>query len=465
VDEVKAGVGDLPGYYAYPARLHVRMGEPAASFDLVERGRARLFLDQLARGRVEVRQGASSALIQREQDLRADLASFESRLRAELSRPSNDRRGDVIAQLGDELASRQSEYSDLLARIELEDPEYASLASIEPLTLSDVQVLLNAETTLLSYFVARDFTLVHVITRDDLFAVELPVGADELWTMVGDQPWARPNGSLDGLAAIGDALVAPIRDRLRTPVVGIIGHQMLHYVPFGALRDGGPYLGDVLTLFDLPSASVLPYVQAKSRRAAADGVPLVMAPGSVSGFAPLPFTESEARFVASQLGAEPVLGQAATESALKTASGRVRVLHIASHGEYNERNPLFSRLILTPGGGDDGSLEVREVYGLDLSRTNLVVLSACETNVGRQIGGDEIVGLTRAFIYAGAPTVVSSLWTVNDRATAIFMAAFYESIGGGASKPAALQAAQQRTPREYSHPYYWAGFVLTGSPD
>jgi CHAT domain-containing protein len=92
------------------------------------------------------------------------------------------------------------------------------------------------------------------------------------------------------------------------------------------------------------------------------------------------------------------------------------------------------------------------------------VLSACETQLGAQSRGDDLVGLTRAFLYAGAPTVIASLWSVNDQATAVLMAAFYRHLRAGASKAQALQAAQAETRAAYPHPYYGAAFVLTGDP-
>ena len=126
--------------------------------------------------------------------------------------------------------------------------------------------------------------------------------------------------------------------------------------------------------------------------------------------------------------------------------------------------PLFSRILLSPDGRNDGSLDVAEVYGLDLARTDLVVLSACETQLGAQSRGDDIVGLSRAFIYAGTPSVVGSLWSVNDRATAVLMTALYQRLAEGMNKAEALQAAQAETRARFPHPYYWAAFVLTGDP-
>ena len=110
----------------------------------------------------------------------------------------------------------------------------------------------------------------------------------------------------------------------------------------------------------------------------------------------------------------------------------------------------------------DGWLTVGEVYGLDLSQADLVVLSACQTNLGELSAGDELVGLTRAFFFAGTPTVVASLWSVEDEATALLMERFYTHLRDGTGKAEALRQAQLEVREEHPNPYYWAGFVLSG---
>jgi CHAT domain-containing protein len=262
------------------------------------------------------------------------------------------------------------------------------------------------------------------------------------------------------LAQLSAWLVSPVRERLRTPVVGIIPSDVLHYVPFAALRDGDTYLGETHTLFHLPSASTLPYIAAK--RKAQPGELVALAQSQAAGLPSLRFADGEAQEVAALYGARAVTGDAATESAFRSAAGGAGILHLAAHGELNSTAPLFSRIFLAPEGESDGSLTVQEVYSLDLRRADLVVLSACETVLGEQSRGDDIVGLNRAFIYAGAPTVVASLWSVNDLATSVLMTAFYRGLQGGLSKAEALQAAQAETRAVFPHPFYWAAFVLTG---
>jgi hypothetical protein len=141
------------------------------------------------------------------------------------------------------------------------------------------------------------------------------------------------------------------------------------------------------------------------------------------------------------------------------------VLHIASHAAFNPIAPLQSGLYLAADDANDGVLHLDEVYGLNLAATDLVVLSACQTNVGEVSPGDDVLALNRAFLFAGAPTVIASLWNVDDEATSILMTHFYGYLAEGRGKAEALRQAQidLRAERpEYAHPFYWAAFVLNG---
>jgi CHAT domain-containing protein len=161
-------------------------------------------------------------------------------------------------------------------------------------------------------------------------------------------------------------------------------------------------------------------------------------------------------------------GSEASEDAFRRGAPTNRVLHLATNGVLNKPNPLFSYIALASGGGEDGRLEVHEVFGLSLA-AELVVLSACQTGLGSGAladvpAGDEWVGLTRAFLHAGAAHVVATLWPVEDWATAALMERFYEAYTA-ATGPARALAEAQRALLSHSataHPFYWAGFVSVG---
>jgi CHAT domain-containing protein len=195
---------------------------------------------------------------------------------------------------------------------------------------------------------------------------------------------------------------------------------------------------------------------------------------------PLPATATEVAAIAALYKgtADVYLGNAATEERAKDVAKSARYLHFASHGLLDERFPLNSGLALTipaepKPGQDNGILQAWEVFERMRIDADLVVLSACETGLGKEMGGEGLVGLTRAFQYAGARSVLASLWSVADGTTAILMERFYGYLKTGRSKDAALRHAQLdlirgrtpgsgHAPPRTAHPFYWAGFQLSG---
>ncbi len=151
----------------------------------------------------------------------------------------------------------------------------------------------------------------------------------------------------------------------------------------------------------------------------------------------------------------------ATEEALRRHCGDYRYLHFATHGQFNSADPLKSALLLAPDAESNGVLTVDKLYSLDLE-ADLVTLSACETGLSKIANGDDLVGLTRGFLYAGASSIVASLWKVDDLATSQLMARFYTELDK-TNKREALRTAQLETKKKHAHPYYWAAFQLTGS--
>ena len=179
-------------------------------------------------------------------------------------------------------------------------------------------------------------------------------------------------------------------------------------------------------------------------------------------FSGLPGTKWElARISAHFPGETFTYEEASTETFFKQKSEGYEYIHLATHGMMNPRQPVFSFMLMNPSEGDDGQLTVNEVFGLNLN-ARLVTLSACETGLGDLSRGDEVVGLSRAFIYAGSPSVIVSLWSVADQPTAELMVAFYSHL---ANNPPyrALSMAQREVMQKFKAPFYWAPFQLIGS--
>ena len=468
VDELRAALtSEYVGVYRNTAALLLRQGRIAEALAVSERARARTFLDQLAAGRPDLGRRGDLGLLHEARTLQDEISELDARLRKEQAAPSESRRGSVITELSGDLQVRQAAYSRVLTRLKATDPEAAALVAVTPPDLAEVQAALDDDTSLLSYYVMANRSYAFVITRAAVEVVELPAGERQLRELINEfRRFAnvRTNPNPPSLGILAEHLIAPVSAKLTTRRVGIAPHGPLHYLPFAALEDGATRFGERHELFTVPSVSSWPLMQAKRKGDDRAGRALVLAQGDVTGKAVLRFVDVEAQTVAELYGVSPVTGAAATESAVRERAGQNRVVHVAAHGELNAGQPLFSRLFLGPDGQNDGSLTVGDIYSLPLTETDLVVLSACETSLGVNSAGEDVVGLVRALHYAGASSVVASLWEVNDRATAVLMGAFHRELSAGSSKAAALQAAQAETRAQYPHPFFWAAFVLNGDP-
>jgi CHAT domain-containing protein len=246
-------------------------------------------------------------------------------------------------------------------------------------------------------------------------------------------------------------LFAPLRERLSAKHLVIVPHGILHYLPFHALFDGNSYLTDSFTISYAPSASIFSVCQGKP--SVASGPPLVIGvPDSRA-----PFIQSEAESVARVLPeAELILGAEQGEAALREKGSRSRVIHIATHGQYRPDNPLFSGIRLGAG-----YLNLYDLYQFRVN-ADLVILSGCATGLNVVSAGDELLGLVRGLLHAGARSLVLTLWDVQDRTTADFMGLFYHHLPGSGHIGVALQKSMCELRSAYPHPYYWAPFLLVG---
>ncbi len=434
----------------------VALRKPDEAIALAERGRSRGLLDQLGTQTV-LSKGKTRALVDEEVRLRARLAATKA---------AADEAGEDDAADGRaEAEAAERGYREFLDRVRKENLEQASLMTVEPVNVPELQALLPEGTTLVEYLVGRQNALAWVVDRTSITVVRLPILRDQLVSEVrafrrGIEDQAPLPDAQKQAEALHEALVAPVRRHIKGSRVVVVPHDVLHYLPFGALRSKqGRWLVEDYTLSTLPSASVLKFLEAK--RSASGGSVLAIGNPDLGPALNLRYAEREARVVGDRYaGAHVLVRQEATETRAKSLIDGARLLHFATHGELNERDPLASGLLLAPGGGDDGRLEVREIFGLDL-KAQLVVLSACETGLGQLSTGDELVGLQRAFLYAGSPAVVTTLWKVDDRASFTLMREFYDQLVK-LDAVQALRAAQRAAMKEFPHPFAWAAFGLTG---
>ncbi|PYQ28034.1 MAG: hypothetical protein DMF56_17995 [Acidobacteria bacterium] len=465
-DDLLSGfLGNRRFYFDMLIEALVLTNHADQAFEVSERARARAFLQLVGNRRIRPKSDPDSPIAQEAEALRSQIARWQQEARTAPSR-----------NLEEDLRGARLRYTGLRTRLKASDPEYSSITAVETASIEAIRAELPHATTLVSYFVSHDMVHAWVLDRTMLEYVLLPV--DEAWidraacAMRQFGQSARgvsvPNASCDEvtLDEMYERLFAPLRKHVRNQRLIIVPHLRLHYLPFGAFRDPATqrHLIEDYTITYAPSASTLRFLREKETPV--NGRALVL--GAPAGVSPrLPGALREAMMVGAELRSVPMVGAAAKESLLYQLKGEVDLVHIAAHGFYEADAPLFSRLALAGGDGSDGNLEVHEILSdLDLTGVNLVVLSACQTAIGKSSAGDEIVGLTRALLYAGTPGVISTLWNISDDATATLMSHFYCRLLSGDSAADALRHAQlQMLHGDYPDPRDWAAFTLNGNPE
>jgi CHAT domain-containing protein len=442
-DTEKIGfVGDKQLVYVDLVTALVEASREEEAFAYAERAKARALVDLLAHKR-RFRRGP-----------RPESARL-TRLVAGLERSEAQARSDPTAARTRSMRSRQAE-------LEQADPELASLVTVQPPDVAELMGLVPAGETLIEYFGAGDALFAFVVTRQTVrVAVLSGKGMDGL---VGSFRAAIALRGSDRYRAPGLELYRHLIEPIEPWIVGtdltIVPHGSLHYLPFDALYTGSDHLVDRYAMRVLPSASVMKFLRRHEQ--GHTGPMLVFGnPDLGDQELDLPFAEQEARTVAAtQEGAEVLVGALATETAVKQFGGERRVLHFATHGRFDPDAPMQSGLLMAADEENDGVLSVAELFDLRLD-ADLVTLSACETALGRLTSGDDVVGFVRGFLYAGANTIIASLWSVDDEATAVLMKYFYEGRGRTDARRA-LRLAQLEVKQRYEHPYFWAAFQVIG---
>ena len=487
----------------------------AQALGVSERARARMLLEVLVEARVDVREGVDAGLLSRERALAQHIGGKES-LRGELL--SGALPGDTQARLAEaehELATLLAEYEDLEAEIRRRSPAYAALAAPRSPSLEELQKkVLDEDSLLLEYALGDTRSFVFSVTRLGVGVRELPSrGAIEALARSAQEQLVK-GASRKGrvplrtaLTVLGRTVLGPVAQEIqRARRLVIVPDGALQYVPFAALPGAaGKPLVVSHEIVTLPSASALvalrqelagrepasrtlavladPVFRTEDPRvalaatagqgvAAAQDVERSVAEAGIGRLERLSFSRREAEAILALVPVESRLGALDFDASRATASSpelaNYRIVHFATHGLLNSRHPELSGIVLSlvekDGRPKEGFLRLHDLYKLRL-KADLVVLSACRTALGKDVRGEGLVGLTRGFMYAGAPRVVASLWNVRDAATAELMARFYRGmLRQGLAPAAALRQAQVSMWKEprFRAPYYWAGFVLQG---
>jgi CHAT domain-containing protein len=518
--------------YTHTVQSLLQLNSPEEAFAYTERSKSRSFLDQLAEAGAGVRKGADPQLLTQEQNLYGQLDATRKNLGKKLPEDQKTALQEKIKDLERQLDTLQQE-------LRKNNPLYADLKYPQPMTLQEVQTtLLQQGEVLLEYLVGEKELYLFVVDPNHFHVLTLPVAEKDLTEKITQllAPFRQINQTLDFVGTLNQfdldladtlyqQLIQPAEPYLKNvQTLLIIPDGVLHNLPFDLLviqpyedraeenvvfsdYARATYLVQKYPIVYAPSASVLKpdILYHAQQEKQPEKTLLALAPFSmeeseespvkpalsqtflkgvntvpdemVKAFPlnPLKFSGQEVQKIGEVFKpkSDSLLADRATKEVVETQSKDYRYVHLSTHGLLDSHHSMYSGIAFW-----DGLLQTYEIFNLEL-HADLVVLSACETGLGELKKGEGVVGLTRAFMYAGTPSVMVSLWSVSDESTAELMIAFYRKMKGGLSKVKALQEAklelmkgQKEVRRDqsgrpevmtYGHPFFWAPFVLSGS--
>ena len=475
-------------------------GHGARAWEVAQRGRARWLLDLLAEAEVDLRVRADQTYREREAEILDAMAALDERL---LAAP------DSAAVLDPRIHRLESRLTVLEAELRAADPRYADLRYPQPIGLDELRdAVLDAGEAILEFQLGERHSHCWLISHDRFVMRRLPPQAEieqrvrELLPLLHDP--GLTGAEAGWYAGPARAVARDLLDPVLAELAGVerlivVPDGLLHYLPLDALlrHDSAatefhelPWLAGAVDVVEAPSVSAL----ARLRRAPplpttrpllllAD--PVLPPPQEASvfarvagaaGLAPVPGAAAETDRLLAVYGDQASVwrGTQATAAHLGPApdGGAWRSVHLITHGLFNEERPQYSGLVLAPTATDDGFLDVAEIFGLDLE-CEQVVLSACSSALGESVDGEGLVGLSQAFLYAGARSVVAALWDVGGEGAARFMGRFHERLvtDSGRSRAGALAATRRSLATDpgrtaggvpLAHPSLWSAFVCIG---
>ena len=443
-------VGDKQAVYQELISLLCAGNRAAEAFEYVERAKGRALVDLLASQTKLFARGKDPAAINRTLDRLAHAEKADATVANPTAQGDSAGTRGIVVKLKKELLAQ--------------DPELASITTVTDTDIKKIQARLGTDEALLEYYSTERDWFAFVLKHNSIRVTAINgtglakdvLDFREKLTHVGSADYASRS------KALYQRLFAPVAGQLAKPKLIIVPHGVLHYLPFGALSSGKDFLIDRYQLRTLPSASILSILadRAKSRKQSA----LILGNPDLKNPAyDLKYAEKEALSLGKIIPhATVLLRNNARASVIREKGNHYRILHFAAHGIFDPENPLNSALLLAGNGIDQGLLRARDLYQLRLNN-DLITLSACETALSVISKGDDVIGFTRGFLYAGARSIVSSLWKVDDRATRDLMVGFYKRLPR-MEKDKALREAQLMVKKRYPHPFYWAAFQLTGLP-
>ncbi len=488
----------------------------ALTLQISERARTRSLIELLQEANINIRQGVDQKTLEQAQDLQNSVnAKYRQRTQA-VSRKGSD---EQIAKITNEINLLATELENVQVKIRRENPRYADLTQGTTLSGAEIQNLLDDETVLLEYKLGATRSFLWLVTKNSTEIHTLPArteietAAKDFYNSIVSRDRTKEAQTTELSNKLSEILLAPIAGKIQNKRLAIVADGVLHLVPFSAL----PKV-ETNEIVVLPSAGVLaelrrngnerpmpektlavfadPIFEANDPRlknlseppATAGGLNARRNPPADAGGSDLRkvlrdfnLGENLPRLLSSREEARNISNllpktqtemkvdfEANRENVLNGTLAGYRILHFATHGLLDTAHPESSGLVFSlydkNGKLQDGFLRLNQIYNLNLT-SDLVVLSACQTALGKDVRGEGLIGLTRGFMFAGAKRIAASLWKVDDAATAEFMRRFYQNLLQKKLAPAsALKQAQtemKKIPR-FKSPYFWAGFTLQG---
>jgi len=505
-------------YEAYPSivQLLAQSGKYKDAFIYAEKYKAKTMLDVLSQGRNLFSELLSDTLKAELQQIKSEHENAHDELSQELSKTAKDKA--KIFSLEQKITDLELKKAAIMEDLKNKHRSYYQLTSPEILELEDLQQrILGDDQAVVEYILGPEKMSVFVITNDTLVYSQADAGRETLQAMLADlspvfglqnsaqtASRQRSDFSVSHAYALYEILFKPLERWLQnTKELIIVPDDILFYLPFEMLVfdttgvknpndfENAKFLLERFDVSYLSSASLLePGLQ--TLRKPNKGI---LAMGNPD-FGPQPDKPGQGELLASKepitggrVGAESLLqlpdsetevkaiggvlrglsnniftGKRATEENFKRNAADYRILHLATHFLPNDNQPLYSKIALAQNGDaeEDGFLQTYEVFNMNLN-ADLVVLSACNTALGKLQKGEGVIGISRAFLFAGVPSLVVSLWNVDDKATSIIMSDFYKYMKAGFNKKQALRRAKVDYLRASgADPYYWAPFILIG---
>lgn len=449
---------DRINFYYAPIELLLQDRRFPEAFNLMEQSRSRALTDLLFSKKLALARPEEAALFGQLQTTRSRIALLQKEVFESRTRADSEGRADQLKPKEAEIARLQGEFEELARKA----PKLQELVASKTVSLPQFQQALKKDSCdVLYYLVLEQAVLLWHVNGEDMHVRNVFLPRSEVINKV-----AMLQKSLSERGARFDErtakelflyLIQPALGWIKSKHLVIIPHEDLHYIPFQVFLDpaDNTALGERFQVTYAPNATLL--AQMKASGPINQGRLLAVADKSIEDVS----GEIEGlRLLELYPGRHKVLTNA-TEAEFKQVAGQYDLLHLSVHGVFKASEPLLSYVQLAPGGADDGQLTAAEIFGLPLNRARLVVLSACETGQAEATHANEILGMQRALLYAGANALILSAWEVDAASTGLWMQTFYRE----AQQKSPAEAARLsliKVKKEYPHPRHWAPFQIIG---